>query len=141
MSGAAWYQREIKIPSAWKGQRILLTLERCHWESSIWIDNKFAGKLSSLGTAHRYDLTRLVKPGSHLLTIRIDNRMIVNVGENAHSVSDHTQSNWNGIVGKMTIEALPVVSLGWIKLYPDVANRVVKVMSEELKTVREARKR
>jgi hypothetical protein len=127
-SGAAWYQREIKIPSAWKGQKIVLTLERCHWESSIWINGKFAGKQNSLGTAHQYDLTRLAEPGSHLLTIRIDNRMIVNVGQNAHSVSDHTQSNWNGIVGKMTIEALPLVSLGWIKLYPDVANRVVKVM-------------
>lgn len=126
--GAAWYQREIKIPAAWKGQRMILTLERCHWESSVWIDGKFAGKLSSLATAHRYDLTRLLKPGSHLLTIRIDNRMIVNVGENAHSVSDHTQSNWNGIVGKITVEALPVISLGNIKLYPDIENHVVKVI-------------
>lgn len=126
--GAAWYQREIKIPPAWKGQRIILTLERCHWESSIWIDGRFAGKLNSLATAHRYDLSKLANPGSHLLTIRIDNRMIVNVGENAHSVSDHTQSNWNGIVGKMTLEALPVVSLGTIKLYPDIENHVVKVI-------------
>ncbi|MCX6224865.1 MAG: beta-galactosidase [Bacteroidia bacterium] len=126
--GAAWYQREIKIPSSWKGQRIILTLERCHWESSIWIDGEFAGKLNSLATAHRYDLTKLARPGSHLLTIRIDNRMIVNVGENAHSVSDHTQSNWNGIVGKMTVEAIPVVSLGTIKLYPDIGNHIVKIV-------------
>ncbi len=125
--GAAWYQREIKIPSAWKGQRIILTLERCHWESSVWIDGKFAGKLNSLATAHRFDLTRIATTGSHLLTVRIDNRMIVDVGENAHSVSDHTQSNWNGIVGKMTIEALPVVQLGNIKLYPDIENHVVKI--------------
>ncbi len=126
--GAAWYQREIRIPSAWKDERIVLTLERCHWESSLWIDGKFAGKQNSLATPHRYDLSKLAKPGSHLITIRIDNRMIVDVGENAHSVSDHTQSNWNGIVGKMTIEALPVVSLGNIRLYPDIANKVVKVV-------------
>lgn len=126
--GAAWYQREIKIPGAWSGKRIILSLERCHWESSIWIDGKFGGKLNSLATAHRYDLTRLAGPGSHLLTIRIDNRMVVDVGQNAHSVSDHTQSNWNGIIGRMTIEALPVVSLGTIKLYPDIENHIVKVV-------------
>lgn len=127
-AGAAWYQREIKIPAAWKNQHIVLTLERCHWESTVWIDGKFAGKQNSLATPHRYDLSRLAKPGSHLLTIRMDNRMIVDVGQNAHSVSDHTQSNWNGITGKMTIEALPVVSLGWIKLYPDIVNHVVRVV-------------
>lgn len=126
--GAAWYQREVKIPTSWKGQRVVLTLERCHWESSVWLDGKFIGKGNSLGTPHLFDLTRFAKPGSHLLTIRMDNRMIVNVGENAHSVSDHTQSNWNGIVGKINIEALPLVSLGWIKLYPDIHNRVVRVV-------------
>ncbi len=126
--GPAWYQREIKIPSAWKGQPIVLTLERCHWESSVWIDGKFAGKMNSLATAHCYDLTKIATPGSHLLTIRMDNRMIVNVGENAHSVSDHTQSNWNGIAGKITIEALPAVRLGNIKLYPDMLNHVVKIV-------------
>jgi hypothetical protein len=126
--GAAWYQREIKIPSAWKGKRIVLTLERCHWESSIWIDGNFAGKMNSLATAHQYDLSKIATSGSHLLTIRMDNRMIVDVGQNAHSVSDHTQSNWNGVVGKMTIEALPVVSLGNIKLYPDIENHVVKIV-------------
>ena len=126
--GAAWYQREIKIPSAWKGKRIVLTLERCHWESSIWIDGNFAGKMNSLATAHQYDLSKIATSGSHLLTIRMDNRMIVDVGQNAHSVSDHTQSNWNGIVGKMTIEAFPVVSLGNIKLYPDIENHVVKIV-------------
>ena len=128
--GPAWYQREIRIPSAWKGQRIILTLERCHWESSVWIDGKPAGVLKSLATPHRYDLTRLAGPGSHLLTIRIDNRMIVDVGENAHSVSDHTQSNWNGIVGKMTIEAMPVVSFGNIRLDPDISNHIVKVTGQ-----------
>jgi len=127
-AGAAWYQREIKVPSAWKGQKIVLTLERCHWETSLWIDGKFAGKLNSLATPHRFDLTKLATPGSHLITIRVDNRMIVDVGENAHSVTDHTQSNWNGIVGKMTLEALPVVTLGTIKLYPDIKNHVVKVV-------------
>ncbi len=31
--GAAWYQRDIEIPTDWSGKRILVFLERCHWES------------------------------------------------------------------------------------------------------------
>jgi len=30
--GAAWYQRDIEIPAGWQGRRVLLTLERPHWE-------------------------------------------------------------------------------------------------------------
>ena len=29
--GAAWYQREVEIPAAWRGRRLVLTLERPHW--------------------------------------------------------------------------------------------------------------
>jgi hypothetical protein len=126
--GAAWYQREIRIPPAWKGQRIILTLERCHWTTSVWIDDSPLGDQVSLATPHRYDLSKFAKPGRHLLTIRVDNRMFVDVGLNAHSVSDHTQGNWNGIVGGITLEALPLVALGPVKVYPDIKNRVVKVV-------------
>ena len=31
--GAAWYQREVEIPSGWKERRVVLFLERPHWES------------------------------------------------------------------------------------------------------------
>ena len=30
--GAAWYQRELNIPSAWAGKSIELGFERAHWE-------------------------------------------------------------------------------------------------------------
>src|SRR6185369_11800479 len=36
--GAAWYQRDIDIPRFMFGRRILLTLERPHWETTVWID-------------------------------------------------------------------------------------------------------
>ena len=29
--GAAWYQRQIEIPEAWRGRRVTLFLERCRW--------------------------------------------------------------------------------------------------------------
>jgi len=54
--GAAWYQREFELPAAWQGQRVMLTLERPHWESRVWVDGRAMGTNDSLSTPHVYDL-------------------------------------------------------------------------------------
>src|SRR5690242_16120368 len=107
-AGAAWYQRDFKIPDDWSGKRVVLTLERPHWETRVWVDGRIYGTNDSLSTPHEYDFGRL-KPGKHTLTIRVDNRRIVDIGENSHSISDHTQGNWNGIVGNISLRATPLV--------------------------------
>jgi beta-galactosidase/beta-glucuronidase len=73
--GAAWYQKEVTIPENWDQKHIRLFLERCHWESRLWVDDKEAGMQNSLGTPHQYDLSALLTPGKHRLTLCIDNRV------------------------------------------------------------------
>jgi beta-galactosidase len=46
--GAAWYQRDIDIPPNWINRRIVLTLERPHWETTVWIDGQKIGSDRSL---------------------------------------------------------------------------------------------
>ncbi len=110
--GAAWYQRTVSIPRGWRGRRIVLMLERAHWHTRVWVDTSFAGEGTSLGTPHEFDLTALLSPGSHVLTVRVDNRLApVDVGSSAHSVTDHTQTNWNGIVGAIALTAAPATGI------------------------------
>ncbi|MDL2281893.1 beta-galactosidase [Parabacteroides sp. OttesenSCG-928-G06] len=123
--GVAWYQKEITVPTGWKGKNIELALERTHWETTLYVDGKEQGHLNGLSTPHRYDLAGLT-PGKHTLTLRVDNRVNVPVGVNAHSVSDHTQSNWNGIVGELQLTAKPAVYIEDIQLYPNRKNGQVK---------------
>ena len=125
--GPAWYQKQVNIPKSFADKRITLFLERCHWESRVWIDDKPAGIQDSLSTPHVYDLTGLLSPGKHLLTIRVDNSLKYDVGENAHSVSDHTQSNWNGIVGRIELHATDKVYIDDVQVYPDIENKTAKV--------------
>jgi len=125
--GPAWYQRQVDVPRKWRGRRIVLFLERCHWETKVWVDDVAAGMQDSLCTPHLHDLSRLMTPGKHLLTIRVDNAMKYNVGVNAHSVSDHTQSNWNGIVGRMELRAKDCVWISDVQVYPDVRKKSAKV--------------
>lgn len=124
--GPAWYQQTVEIPASWAGKHLELELERVHWQSMVWIDGKQAGAHNSLGTAHLYDLDHLLTPGKHRITVRVDNAVHeINVGPNSHSISDHTQTNWNGIIGHIQLVAKPQIYIANLQLYPDVAKKQV----------------
>ena len=61
-AGAAWYQRDIEIPEKWRGKRVVLSLERPHWETRAWADSTLIGTNNSLAMPHEYDLGQLA-PG------------------------------------------------------------------------------
>jgi len=125
-TGPAWFQREIDLPAEWSGRRVTLTLERPHWWTTVWLDGRELGSRDSLSVAHEYDLGPAV-PGRHRLTLRIDNRLLVAVGENAHSVSDHTQGNWNGCVGRIELRARSAASIDDLQVTPHVSTRSITV--------------
>ncbi len=125
--GVAWYQRDIEIPADWAGKRVVLTLERPHWETRVWLDGGEYDTNNSLSTAHVHDLGLGIAPGKHTLSIRVDNRMAVDVGNWAHSVSDHTQGNWNGIVGRIELSATPAVWIEDVQVFPNVMKSLARV--------------
>ena len=108
-AGAAWYQRDIVIPDAWKDKRISLFIERTK-NSRVWVDQAVLGEQDSLAAPHVYEIggagdpARRLAPGRHQLTICIDNarRPPVNGG---HQLSDDTQTNWNGILGRIELQS------------------------------------
>lgn len=128
--GRAWYQRTVDIPRKWKGERIVLSLERAHIETTLWVNGRRVGMQNSLCVPHVYDVTEFVKRGTNTLTLCVDNRPeTVKVGDDSHSVSDQTQGNWNGIVGEMTLTATPKTYIADMQVYPNVAekNALVKL--------------
>lgn len=126
--GAAWYRKEVNIPSEWNGKSVELFLERCHWSTTVWIDEREIGTQNALGTPHRYDLGTVLSSGKHTITIRVDNRITtVNPGVNSSSITDHSQTNWNGIVGSIALNASDPVSVTDLILTPDADHRLVHV--------------
>ncbi|QDA60678.1 exo-beta-1,4-galactosidase [Hymenobacter jejuensis] len=126
--GPAWYQKTVDIPAAWRGRRLLLFLERAHYATRVWVDNAEVGQQVSLVAPHLYELTKVLSPGPHTLTVRVDNRLeTLNVGPDSHSVSDHIQGNWNGLIGRLELQAGPPVFLQSVQVYPDVAHRAARV--------------
>lgn len=124
--GAAWYQKKVDVPASWYKKHVELYIERSHWETTVWVDGKQIGMQNSLSTAQVFDLSNTLSPGQHQITIRVDNRVKdFNVGQNSHSISDHTQSNWNGMIGQLFLETKPLVYIDDVQLYPDIKNKQV----------------
>ncbi len=127
-TGAAWYQKEIQIPEEWNNKEVILHLERCHWETTVWLDNEKIGTRNSLSTPHIYRMS--ADPGKHLLTIRVDNRIRdIDVGINSHSITDHTQTNWNGIVGGIYLTSEEKITVNSLVLTPDIDQKSVEVVA------------
>ena len=126
-TGPAWYQKDILIPEDWKGKSVQLFFERILWISSVYVDGKLAGTEKSFSTPHRYDLTSVLTPGRHRITVCVDNRVGPEFDRWSHAFSEYTQTCWNGIVGKMELRAFNPIHFKSIQVYPDVDKRRARV--------------
>ena len=119
--GKAWYQREIDVPESWETKTLQLTLSRTK-PTKIWIDSVFAGSMRNISTEQVYDLTGKLSRGKHTLTIMVDNGASVprQILSNSHAYTESTQTNWNGIIGNIRINAMASFHIKDIRVYPDV---------------------
>lgn len=99
--GFAWYQRTIEITPEMAEQNITLFLERTR-KTRVYLDGKLIGRRDSLCAPHRYSLNG-VTAGKHDLTICVDNTDYPTGG--GHLTSRDTQTNWNGIIGRIELQA------------------------------------
>lgn len=118
--GPAWYEKEVFIPENWKGKEVELFLERVHWESQVWINNQYAGRRESLSTPHSYRIGAFLKPGAkNVIRVRVDNNRIYDI-EYSHAISAETQTNWNGVIGRMELRVFDKVSIEDVQVYPHI---------------------
>jgi hypothetical protein len=123
--GPAWYQREVVIPDGWKGKRISLLLERTK-TTRVWVDDQDCGGDDTFSAFQVFDLTRALPPGRHVITVLVDNAKLPPVGP-AHAVDERTQSNWNGIVGRIELRATDPVWIEDAQVYPNATRREARV--------------
>lgn len=125
--GQAWYQREVVIPEDWKGKEVILLLERCHWETAVFVDGEPVATDERLSTPNRFILTKQLTPGLHTLTLCVDNRLKYPMDQWTHGTTEYTQTNWNGVAGRMELIAKPSCYIEKMDIYPDTETGKVKV--------------
>lgn len=103
--GAARYSRTINIPKDWKKKPVELFLERTR-ATWVYVDGELVDSCNFISTPQRYLLPKKVKPGKHLLEIVVDNGKGVpdQVYGSSHAYTEDTQTNWNGIIGRIELQ-------------------------------------
>ena len=122
--GMAWYQKTVSIPEDWQGKSIRLKMERTK-PTQVWVDETWIGSNNNLLTPQEYDLSAALLPGKHRITILVDNgsNALPKGVYGAHAMTEHTQTNWNGIIGEFQLEASSVTHLQNVQIYPDTENK------------------
>ena len=119
--GVAWYQRTVRLQQYDKNRCYTLYLERPHIETTLFVNGQRVGMRNSLVVAHQYDVTPYLHQGENVISIRIDNRPeTVNVGQDSHSITDQTQGDWNGIVGRIELQQTSATHITDLQVYPDI---------------------
>lgn len=125
-TGIVVYERDVAIPSEMEGKCLTLVLERTK-PSTLWVDGDSIGSIRKLCGFHEYRLPML-KAGKHHLKVAVDNRneAVPSGVHGSHAWTDATQTNWNGILGRMEIVAVPQTYIADLQLYPDVEMNEVR---------------
>lgn len=117
--GPLWLQKKVYIPESFDGKKVFLFLERVNIASQVWIDREQIDRqIIELSVPHIYDLRDKMAPGEHIITLRIDNRNLLQIGDMSSGYSIDTQGYWNGIAGKIGLMAKPVCHIGATQIYP-----------------------
>ncbi len=92
----------------------------------MWIDKEFIGENHTILSSQKYRLTIALKPGKHTLTILVDNgkNSVPDGIKGSHAWTEHTQTNWNGIIGKIELEAVAKNYISSVRVTPDIENKV-----------------
>ncbi len=120
IEGAVWYQRDFTVPETWRDRHVVLFLERTKG-CRVWLDGRLVGDNALLCAPHEHPLGVLA-PGPHRLTLLVDNRRKPAPGDN-HQTSEHTQGNWNGVLGTLELRTTSPLRIAHVAVTPDVAAR------------------
>lgn len=69
---ALWYEREFSVPTAWKGQNVLLNFGAVDWKCDVWVNNIKVGTHTGGFTPFSLNITdALDSKGKNKLTVRV----------------------------------------------------------------------
>lgn len=122
--GYAWYSKEVTISSNDIGKKIVLFLERTRL-TKVWVNGVYVGEQDSLSTPHTYDLTEYIKEETFALTVLVSNTDYPTKG--GHLTSPDTQTNWNGITGRLELQVYNQVYVNKVQVYSDIESKAFRL--------------
>ncbi len=125
---AVWYRREVAIPAAWKGRRILLHFQASDYDTFVWAGGREVGRHRGGMTPFTCDLTEIAVPGKRVT-------LVIRARDNARESMPSGKQSWvfgnsgchytrtTGLWQTVWLEPVPLrAHLLRPKIIPDVAN-------------------
>lgn len=109
--GRAWYKRKVTIPEAWADKDVIMHLGHTAL-STLYIDGNLRAGDETLSLPQEYNLQKLLKPGTHWLTLRVDNDGLV---------------KHNGFTEDLWLEAVSPVRFTDVQFLPVSSTKEFKV--------------
>lgn len=127
-TGRALYRREFEVKGR-EGKRVLFSMERSR-VTETFVNGVPAGRRDLLTSTQTLDITELVREGRNTIAVAVDNTLEGLPRQailESHMASVHTQTNWNGIVGRIELRIEPEIYPERIRIEPDAAGRRIRI--------------
>ena len=126
LADIGWYRRTVKIPAAWKGQRVFLVVGACDWITQGWLDGTPLGEHRGGYTPFEFELTSLVKWDE-------EQQIVLRVDDTPHPFKLEGKQGYGeakGIWQTIYLEARPTLNLTSVHFVPDIDTGSVTVRAQ-----------
>jgi hypothetical protein len=125
--GPAWYFKTVSVPAEWSGRSVSLILERTK-VTKVWVNGQYVGTSDLIYAKQVFDISKYIVPGKdNLIAVMVDNNSGLVPVMGSHAYSPDTQTNWNGIIGRMVLEARNPLHIETIRVTPNAARKLFVV--------------
>lgn len=121
-----WYRRTLRVPEAWRGQRVFLVIGACDWQTQGWLDGQSLGKHQGGYTPFEFELTSQIKWGT-------DQSFVLRVDDTPHPFKLEGKQGYGeakGIWQTVYLEARPAVHVTSIHFSADIEQKKVTVAAQ-----------
>ena len=126
-SAQHWYATEVELPPEFSGQRALLRIVAAYGPLAIFVNGQLVGDRLFRGKEdHAFDISRAVRAGANAVVLRFRNPNVFGRDANNSQLYPYEKrfdKAMIGILGHVTIEAVPDVHLEDVLIDPSWRNK------------------
>ena len=129
-----WYRRTFENPlnpeKAAKGCRVLLHFGAVDEKAEVWVNGKYMGGHSGGYLPFTFNITEALAEGQNELVVSVTDATGTDLQQRGKQVL-HPSGIWytavSGIWQTVWLEAVPAVSIAWLRLTPDLENQTLTI--------------
>ena len=134
---AVWYRRDLDIPAAWAGKRVILHVDACDYATQVFVNGKKVGSHKGGYISFSFDITSALKEDGNYVTLYAEDDVRSGkqfAGKQSTRLDSHGchYTRTTGIWQTVWLEAVEQAYVASYKAYPNISDPSVTL---EVKTV------